>query len=332
MPLRFKLAASNAWFGAQIRLAAIGAVAGLLLAGLFLSDSPARSQVHVGRDSDPRNADCAAATRYCEGKDKKKAKSRPKAEPISAQQRTLLQTAFDRLLPQRPGVVDFYTIGIAGWAAEDVFIKELGGALASLEKVLPIDGRVVRLVNHRSTVRATPLATRDNLAAAVGAVAQKMDRDEDVLILFMTSHGNKSGFGLRLPGKEPVGLPPQEVAAMLDGAGIKHRLVIVSACFSGIFVPPLANDTTVVMTAADADHPSFGCAPGREWTFFGDALFNRSLKPGVDLMHAFGSARTTISEWELMEGYQPSNPQAHFGPALVEKLAPLLAAPAGGER
>ena len=105
--------------------------------------------------------------------------------------------------------------------------------------------------------------------------------------------------------------------------------MIVSACYSGTFVPPLANDNTIVITAADARNPSFGCAPGREWTFFGDAFFNRSLRPGVDLRSAFNGARLTISEWELAEELPPSNPQAHFGPALVEKLAPLFAAKSG---
>ena len=75
--------------------------------------------------------------------------------------------------------------------------------------------------------------------------------------------------------------------------------MIVSACYSGTFVPPLANDNTIVITAADARNPSFGCAPGREWTFFGDAFFNRSLRPGTDLQRAFNGARITISEWEL---------------------------------
>ncbi len=79
-------------------------------------------------------------------------------------------------------------------------------------------------------------------------------------------------------------------------------------------------------------HPSFGCAPGRDWTFFGDALFNRSLRPGMDLQRAFNGARITISGWELADSLTPSNPQAHFGPAVVEKLAPLFAGASGAAR
>jgi hypothetical protein len=332
MPSRQKLATHGTWMGTLFRRCGIAGLCGaLLLVTLLASDS----QAYMGRDRGPRNADCAAhpsQAAYCEGKAKKSGAPAQRGPTGAQQQNALLQSALSRLAPQRAGVTDFYTIGVAGWADQDVFLKELNGALASLTKILPIGGRVVRLVNRRDTMRTTPLATRDNLAEAVRAVAEKMDRDEDVLILFMTSHGNRGGFALQLPGAPPVELPPREVAQMLASAGIKNRLVIVSACYSGTFVPPLANDDTIIMTAADANNPSFGCAPGRNWTYFGDALFNRNLRPGVGLSRAFNNARTTISEWELMQSLSPSNPQAHFGPALLGKLDPYFAAKPGAAR
>ncbi len=315
----------------------------LLIAGA-LSGAPA----NVMADGLQRGAACSAATGtdVCESSDKatkdktagdkdkakEKAKPPPKKESADAQQRTLLKSAVGRLAPQRKGVADLYTIGVAGWAGEDVFIRELDGAIASLTNVLPIDGRVVRLVNRADTMRKIPFASRDNIAAAVRTVGEVMDKGEDILILFMTSHGTRGGFVLQPPGRQMVELAPRELAKVLDSSGIQNRVVIVSACYSGSFVPPLANDNTIVITAADARNPSFGCAPGREWTFFGDALFNRSLRPGTDLQRAFNGARIKISEWELTDSLTPSNPQAHFGPAVVEKLAPLFAARPGAAR
>jgi hypothetical protein len=271
-----------------------------------------------------RSAVCQPKEKATRQKAKKKAKAPAKKDSAEDRQRTLLTSAVGRLAPQRAGVTDLYTIGVAGWADEDVFIKELDGTIASLTNVLPIDGRVMRLVNRADTARTVPLATRDNIAAAVQGVGKVMNRDEDVLILFMTSHGTRGGFVLQFPGRPMVEFAPRELAQILDGAGIHNRVVIVSACYSGTFVPPLANDDTIVITAADARNPSFGCAPGREWTFFGDALFNRSLRPGTDLQRAFSGARITISEWELTGNLTASNPQGHFGPAVVEKLAPLF--------
>jgi hypothetical protein len=99
--------------------------------------------------------------------------------------------------------------------------------------------------------------------------------------------------------------------------------VIVSACYAGVLLRPLVNANTIVLTASDARSTSFGCDNERERTYFGDALFDRSLKPGVTLEAAFAAAKKLIARWEKRDGFDPSNPQAHFGPALVTKLAPL---------
>jgi hypothetical protein len=304
-----------------------GGVAWICLALLTVSPLP-------GARADA-GGDCSAVSQsaFCASRDHARNRARQKTRAKQAKQRepagtqdALLKSAVARLAPQRKGVTDLYTIAVAGWADQDVFVKELDGTLASLTKVLPVNGRVLRLVNGPDTAKGTPLATRESIAAAARAVADVMDKDEDIVILFMTSHGTRAGFGLQLPRRPLVEFAPRELATILDGAGIRNRVVIVSACYSGTFVPPLANDNTIVITAADARNPSFGCAPGREWTFFGDAFFNRSLRPGADLRSAFNGARLMISEWELAGALPPSNPQAHFGTTLVEKLAPLFAA------
>ncbi len=252
----------------------------------------------------------------------------PPLEPVrfDRSQRDLLQAEISQLSPPKKGATNVYAIGIAGWADQDVFIKELDGALAVLGGVLPIRGHTLRLVNHRETLESLPLANQRNFAAAVHAVAGLMDKNEDVLLLLMTSHGEPSGFGLRLPNAVTSELTPREVAAVLDREGVKNRVVIVSACFSGVFVPALANDDTIVLTAADARSASFGCTAEREWTYFGDAFFHQSLRPGTDLRRAFDNARVLIQGWELMDRVRPSNPQGHFGPALVGRLAPFFAA------
>lgn len=240
---------------------------------------------------------------------------------VELAQPALMDEAIARLAPQTRGATDVYAIGIAGWAEQDVFIKELDGALAAVGRVLAVRERTMRLVNHADTVARTPVALRANFAAAVRAVGRIMDRDEDVLLLFMTSHGSPDGIALSLPGLMSTGLAPEDVAAVLDREGIKNRIVVVSACYSGVFVKPLANDNTIVVTAADEKSSSFGCSNEREWTYFGDAFFNRNLRPDVSIEEAFLDAKVTIGQWEAADGLTPSNPQGHFGPALMMKLA-----------
>jgi hypothetical protein len=244
-------------------------------------------------------------------------------------QRSLLNTELASLKPRKKDATNIYVLGIAGWADQDVFLKELDGALAAISTVLPIRGHWVRLVNHRRTLKSLPLANQSNFAAAVHGLGERLDKKADIVLLVMTSHGSPGGFGLRLPSEALTQLTPQDVAATLDREGIKNRIVIVSACFSGTFVPALANEHTIVLTASDAKNPSFGCAPERDWTYFGDALFRQSIRPGRDFQQAFDSARLLIQGWEMMDRARPSNPQAHFGAAMIAKLAPLFQEQAG---
>jgi len=303
----------------------LGRIAGLWLALFAANVAMPHTPVFVPPDFDPHNAnwwETVYAAHRAEGKPRTGQSSGQIAE-IEKTQPRLLQQQVAQLTPSRQGETQIYTLAIAGWT-DDVFIKELDGAVEAMDSVLPIKGRTVRLINRRDTVNTIPLANFSNFAAAVHAIGNVMDKNNDVLVLVMTSHGEQSGFALQLPGGTAE-LTPQQVATALDDEGIRNRVVIVSACFSGIFVPPLANDNTIVITAADAKHTSFGCSPERDWTYFGDAFFHQSLHPGADFQNAFDHARILIHGWEMMDHATPSNPQGSFGGALVAKLAPFFA-------
>ena len=303
----------------QSRLHALGRAAALFVALFIANALVPHAPVFVGRNFDVRDANWweYLYTRHALSGVARIDEAQPK----------LLQSEIAALSPQRSGATDVYALGVAGMN-QDVFVKEVDGALASIAAILPIKDRTIRLINSHGTDATVPLANPQNFAAAVHGVAAVMDKNNDVLVLVMSSHGEQTGFALQLPGNRMTEFTPQQVASTLDSEGVKNRVVIVSACYSGIFVPPLANDDTIVMTASDDKNTSFGCAPERDWTYFGDALFKQSMQPGVDFQQAFDHARALIHGWELMDRVRPSNPQGHFGPALVAKLAPFFAAPA----
>ena len=307
----------------QTRLPLLFRVAGLW-AALWLADALVpHAPVFLPPNFDTRNAnwwETLYALRH--GGDARGASA--EIAHIEDAQPSLLAAGIAALAPQRKDVTDFYALGIAGWADQDVFVKELDGALDSIARVLPIKDRTIRLINRRETLNNVPLADLKNFQAAVHGIGAVMDKDEDVLVLFMTSHGERTGLALELLGSTAE-LTPQQVASTLDGEGIKNRVVIVSACYAGIFVPPLRNENTIVMTAADAQSTSFGCSSERDWTYFGDALFRQSLHPGTSLQSAFDHARTLIQGWELMDHAPPSNPQGYFGTAILQKLTPVFA-------
>jgi hypothetical protein len=245
------------------------------------------------------------------------------AAAMELSQPSLLAAEIKKLLPERKGTTDIYAIGIAGWSDQDVFTKELNGGLSALSRSLGLDRGAIRLVNHRDTLETAPVANRTNFAAAVHAVAGIMNRDEDVLLVFITSHGGPTGVGLVLADAISAVLRPEHVESVLDREGIRNRVVIVSACYSGIFAKRLASPDSIVLTAADENSTSFGCSNERDWTYFGDAFFNQSLGENVPLEQAFEDAKAKISQWEARDELPPSSPQGHFGAAISEKLAKL---------
>ena len=239
---------------------------------------------------------------------------------IELLQPSLLEAEVKKLLPERAGTADIYAIGISGWSEQDVFIKELDGGLAALDKAVGLDRGMVRLVNRADTTETLPIASRTNFASAVHAVAKLMNRGEDVLLIFITSHGGPTGVGLHLAGAFGAVLSPDHIATVLEREGIKNQILIVSACYSGVFVKRLASPDSIVLTAADENSSSFGCSNERDWTYFGDALFNQNLGAGVSLEDAFEKAKVRISQWEARDEAPPSNPQGAFGSSLSRML------------
>jgi glycosylphosphatidylinositol transamidase (GPIT) subunit GPI8 len=153
---------------------------------------------------------------------------------------------------------------------------------------------------------------------ALQAAAKGMDAESDVLFLILTSHGSRDGLAVKA-GRLMQTLTPPELAEMLARTRVRHKVVVISACYSGVFAPRLANPNVLVITAADADHSSFGCQDKAKWTYFGDAFFNVALRKAKRLKDAFALARALVRNHELREHFEPSNPQIAGG-ANVERL------------
>jgi hypothetical protein len=118
---------------------------------------------------------------------------------------------------------------------------------------------------------------------------------------------------------------PGELRAALDKAGIKHRVIAISACFSGGWIGPLAGDNTLVMTAADATHTSYGCGRLSQLTFFGRAMFDEQLRKTHSFERAFAAAVPLIQRREVEAGKADgfSNPQISVGAAIQPLLRRL---------
>jgi hypothetical protein len=166
-----------------------------------------------------------------------------------------------------------------------------------------------------------PLANRHNLRRAIVELAGRVAFDEDIVVVFLSSHGAEDGtiavdmqnFGLN-------DLSAQDLRGIFDEAKIKWRIVIVSACYSGSFIEQLASPHTLVITAAAADRASFGCAQENEWTYFGRAYFDQALKETPLFIPAFERAREIIAAREAAEEKTPSMPQVSIGSEIESYL------------
>jgi hypothetical protein len=158
-----------------------------------------------------------------------------------------------------------------------------------------------------------------------------MDRESDILFLILTSHGSQDGVAVEAGRRSEI-LSPPALAGLLDRAGVRHRIVIISACYSGVFLGPLANDDSLVITAADSKHSSFGCQDKVKWTYFGDAFFNTALRHTADLRQAFDEARTIVRQRERRYHLAPSTPQIAGGKNIDELLGKTGGAEALGRQ
>jgi hypothetical protein len=189
---------------------------------------------------------------------------------------------------------------------QSVFESEAKGAAGIVAKRFGADPVVVR-----ANTKKRSDATVETLTADLDSVAKKIDAENDILVVILTTHGSRGGLAIKAGARQEM-LSPFQLSSALRQAGVRHRLVIISACYSGIFLP-LADPDTMVITAADANHPSFGCQDRARWTYFGDAFFNNALRHAANMQDAFKEARELVRMRELKNGFDPSNPQMAGG-------------------
>ena len=250
----------------------------------------------------------------------------PASEDVLIKQPQLLYDELTSLEDERPGMIDLYFVGFAPYAGEDVFRKDIEVAHDLFDDRFDTDGRSVVLINNPQTMLDTPFATVSNLRATLSEIGDIINPDEDVVMVYLSSHGTRDHkLSIEFPPLQLDALSPQALKEMLDDAGIKWRIIVVSACYSGGFIEPLKDERTLIMTASAADRTSFGCGAESEATYFGDALFQHALRFEDSFLKAFEDAKKIIADRERAEKRRPSEPQLFIGRAMQQKLPKLEA-------
>ncbi|MHA6137182.1 C13 family peptidase [Pseudomonas mohnii] len=219
----------------------------------------------------------------------------------------LLEDALGNVPTSTPAV-ELYTLTLGGDGNLSVFLRESDYVANMLTSRFGAFGQI-RLVNHRDHLVDRPMATRENLRRAAVTLAERSG-PEDLVFIYLTSHGNaEHELVLDQPRMELADLPADELATVLGPLKNRDKIIVISSCYSGGFIPPLKDERTLIMTATRADRVSFGCSEEANFTYFGDALFAQALNQTDDLEQAFKLARATVAERELADGFEASEPQ-----------------------
>ena len=221
-----------------------------------------------------------------------------------------------------------FFLGFAGVGDEKVFAQEVGLASRVLGERYDIAGRSLSLINDQRDLEAAPLATVSGLTYALRGLAARMNLDQDVLFLAISSHGAQDPAIVVANSQLPLtDLTDEDLADALRESGIKWRVIIISACYAGGFIERLRDPQTIVITAAAADRTSFGCSNDSDLTYFGEAFYRDALPGARSLREGFDAAKAAIAERERRERVTPSNPQAYFGAKMEAKLTSIGGAP-----
>ncbi|RON34732.1 C13 family peptidase [Pseudomonas brassicacearum] len=211
-------------------------------------------------------------------------------------------------VPASTPAVELYTLTLGGDGKQSVFLRESDYVSNMLSSRFGAFGQI-RLVNHRDHLVDRPMATRENLRRAAATLAERSG-PEDLIFIYMTSHGtSEHELVLDQPRMELSDLPADELAAALSPLKNRDKIIVISSCYSGGFIPALKDERTLIMTAARADRVSFGCSEEANFTYFGDALFAQALNQTDDLEQAFKLAKATVAERELTDSFEASEPQ-----------------------
>lgn len=236
-------------------------------------------------------------------------------QPVWDAQPRLLARAIAGLPPRRGRAPRVFTLAIAAGGSQAIFGREAEAVGNLLGRRLGRSASGVLLSNAEAHHERIPLANRDNLSAVLAAIGERFDPATDLAVIFLTAHGGPNGalqtdlpnaFGLRA-------IDARYLAETLGRSSIGRRIVIVSACFSGTWIEPLASPDTIVLTASSASRTSFGCDDRREFTHFGAALLGGGLREGMTWRAAFERLQSETLALETQLNLPPSQPSFSVG-------------------
>ena len=203
---------------------------------------------------------------------------------------------------------------VAGDNAEPVFDNAVTMLTRWLEQLGEPAADIHRLSAGRS---ADPSVEPARIDKVLHEIASLQPRPGERCLVFITSHGEHDE-GVWLAADHDFLRPDELARALSYGCARVPTVVVISACYSGIFAAPaMRAPNRIILTAARGDRPSFGCQANRTYTVFDQCLLGTLTR--AETWRAVYKANSDCVRWhEKRLGVRPSQPQASFGAAVQD--------------
>lgn len=241
-------------------------------------------------------------------------------EQVFYTQPKLLNNALSKIKENDIKLREWYFLGVAGANYQDVFKSEIEHIKQQFDNQFNLQGRSISLINNPNTGLSIPFATKTSIEMSLKEIGKKINPEQDILFLYLTSHGLEQQFQLTNPPLNLENIDPIWLRKTLDSTGIRWRVIVISACRSGSFIPALQSPDSLIITSSASDKDSFGCIHEADYTYFGRAFFDQALREKNNIKDAFIMARNTIAQWENAQGFIPSEPQWSIGKNIATML------------
>jgi hypothetical protein len=203
----------------------------------------------------------------------------------------------------------------AGFAMHSQSKAFRNDVLSAEKSVLQIDPNalIFKLSNPAIGQAADwPFATAENMELVLKKIAA-LARSDDKVVVLMSTHGNENVLAVNFNNNVLPAVSPKTLNEWLVDLRGKPTILVLSACYSGSFLPAVAGPSRIVLTAAAKNRASFGCNFHSDNTYFIDALFNQKELPNFSIEQAFEQAKITIDVKEKEKKLAPSLPQVFVG-------------------
>jgi hypothetical protein len=173
-------------------------------------------------------------------------------------------------VPVAPGALRWKAVLMGGDDSIEAFDRARKTVKATLVRMGLDPSNILELsASLDEQLRGAMVSTPDNFEIALRQLGVGRG---DACFLHLTSHGSQSGFYV----KGSVSLTPARLNSALDaGCGEQPTVVLVSACYSGIFLDKVMQKANrIILTAAAEDRTSFGCSAENEYTYWDGCLID----------------------------------------------------------